>query len=377
MPDPLPPPSPAPRPAPERPPERLAFDIALHIGLIALLAYLAVSLLWPFGRLVVWTVVIAATLHPAYLWLVRRLGGRRGIAAALTTAGALVVVLGPIAMLSVSLVASVEWVVARVRAGNFRLPDPPSQITELPAGIGAAITSNWDLATTNLEAFLARYNHALLGAGEYAALPALHLASGLLIFIFAVLLSGLLLIPGQALGAAAREMTGRLIGPRNERFIDIAGATIRNVARGVVGVGVIQALVVGIGLIVGGVPAAGLLTLAALVLSITQIGAWIVTLPIIAWAWFTRDAGSAALLTAWLLPAGVVDVPLKPLMLGKSLATPRLVIFVGVLGGMVSYGLIGLFLGPILLALAYEVLRFGLYGADGAADDPARPGGIE
>ncbi len=375
MPDePMPAPS-ARRPAAERPPERLAFDIALHIGLIALLAYLALNLLWPFGRLAVWTIIVAATLHPVYLWLASRLGGRRRLAATLTTAGALAIVLGPIAMLSLSLVASVEWVVERVRAGNFQLPDPPSLIMGLPVGIGKAVASNWELAATNLEAFLARYNHALLGAGEYAARPALHLATGTLVFIFAVALSGLMLMPGQALGAAAREMTGRLIGPRNARFVDIAGATIRNVARGVIGVGVIQALVIGVGLIAVGVPAAGLLTLAALVMSITQIGAWLVTLPVIAWAWLTRDTGTAVLLTAWMLPAGVIDVPLKPLLLGKSLATPRLVILAGVIGGMVSYGLIGLFVGPILLALAYEVLRFGLYGE--AAEAPPRAGGIE
>lgn len=357
-----------------RPPERLALDIALHLGAIALFVFLVLDLIRPFAALLIWSVIVAAALHPAFLWLADRLGGRRRLAAALLTLATLLVMLGPVAMLASSLVASAEWLIQQFRGGGIQLPDPPRVLLDLP-GVGPAIKANWDLATSNLEGFLARYGPTLLGAGERAILPAIRIAEGVMTFFAAVALSGLLHVHGAAAAAALRRFTGHALGPRNARFVDIASATIRNVARGVIGVAVIQALLIGVGLIVAKVPAAGILTLICLVFAIVQIGAMPVVVPVLIWAWFTRDGGSAALLSAYLLPAGLIDTPLKPLMLGRALTTPPLVIFAGVVGGAVAYGLIGLFLGPILLAIAYELLRVGLYGPDPAA--PVARDGIE
>lgn len=356
-----------------RPPERLALDIALHLGAIGLFAFLVLDLIRPFGVLLIWSVIIAAILHPIYLWLAARLGRPR-LAAALVTLGALVVMLGPVAMLTTSLIQSAEWIIPRVRSGELHLPPPPQMLIDLPA-VGPAIRSNWELATSNLDGFLTRYGSTLLGAGERAIRPTIRVAEGTLTFFTAVALSGLLHVHAGAAAAALRRYTGQVLGAHNARFVDLASATIRNVARGVIGVAVIQALLIGVGLMVAGVPAAGALTLAAMVFAIVQIGAMPIVLPVIAWAWFTRDTSSAALLTAYLLPAGLIDVPLKPLLLGKALTTPSLVIFAGVIGGAVAYGLVGLFIGPILLAVAFEVVRVGLYGPDPV--EPVARGGIE
>jgi len=293
-PDPRPDP-PVPPPATgARGPERLAEDIALLLGLLLAFAWLALDLLRPFATLLVWTVVIAAALHPAFGWLYARLGGRRRLAATLITIAALAVVLGPIAMLTASLVETAEWLTARARSGQLRLPVLPEALLDMP-GIGAALASNWDLANSNLEGFVARYGRTLLGAGEVAVRPAVRFAEGAATFLAAVSLSGFLHLSGETLAETVRRFTGRVLGPRNARFVDIAGATIRNVARGVIGVAAIQALLIGVALIVAGVPAAGLLTLAALVLAIVQIGALPVVLPILAWAWFERDGATAAL----------------------------------------------------------------------------------
>lgn len=363
---------PAPAASQGHPPERVAVDIALHLGALGLFAYLVLDLIRPFAALLIWSVIVAASLHPIYRWFVERLGGRRGLAATLVTAGTLLVMLGPVAMLTTSLVESAEWLVPRVRSGELDIPDPPQFLLDLP-GIGPAIKSNWDLASSNLDGFIERNGHTLLGAGERAVGPAIRIAEGALTFFAAVALSGLLHLHGQAAAAALRRYTGQVLGPRNAYFVDVASATIRNVARGVIGVAVIQALLIGVGLIVAGVPAAGVLTLTSLVFAIVQIGTLPVVVPVVIWAWFTRDGASAAMLTAYLLPAGLIDVALKPMMLGKALTTPPLVIVAGVVGGAVSYGLIGLFLGPILLALAFEIVRVGLYGPEA----PAAPGGIE
>jgi predicted PurR-regulated permease PerM len=363
--------TPDPVPPQESETRRVVVDVALNLAFLAVFAWLALMLVRPFLPLLLWTVVIAAALHPLHVRLAARTG-RPVLAAILVTVGALLVTLGPIAALLFNLVVTAEWLTAQTLSGALDLPDPPERIATLPV-VGKAITDNWTLATTNVEGFLDRYATLLLGAGERAARPALHFLESMLTLLAAVALSGFLHVPGPRLGEALARATERVAGARGAVFVAIAAETIRNVARSVIGVSVIQALLIGVGFIVGGVPAAGLLTLAALIFAILQIGAWIVVLPALAFAWFERGAGPAALLALYLVPAAASDLVLKPLMLSGSRTTPMLVIFAGVVGGAIAYGLIGVFIGPILLAIAYELIRFGLYGDEA----PARPGGIE
>ncbi|MBP7001461.1 AI-2E family transporter [Amaricoccus sp.] len=352
----------APPPPPPRSPERVAVEVALHLAVVAVFLWLAVDLFRPFLHLALWTAVIAAVTHPAFLWVRERTGLRPGICAALVTLAAALAALGPLAVLTVSLAESAAWLAAQARSPGFAIPDPPPWILELPVA-GKVVAANWDLATTNLEGFFARYAHLLIGAGERAALPALHFAETAGVILAAVGLSGFLLVPGERLGGALRRLTARVADERAARFVDIAVSTVRNVARGVIGVAAVQALFFGIGVLVAEVPGAGLLTLVALVCAIVQIGLVPLTAPLLLWAWLTRDAATAALMSAWFVPVALLDMPLKPLMLGRSLSTPTLVIFAGVIAGTVAYGLIGLFVGPILLAIVYETARAEVWGA--------------
>jgi predicted PurR-regulated permease PerM len=192
-----------------------------------------------------------------------------------------------------------------------------------------------------------------------------------LVIILAVLISGFLYFPGPRFVTGFRAFAARVVGVHGSDFVDLAGATIRNVARGVIGVAAIQALLTGVGLIVAGVPGAGLLTLAVLILAILQIGSGPVVIPLLIWAWLQMSTGAAVLLTAYMIPVSIIDNILKPILMGKGLPTPMLVILVGVIGGTISYGLIGLFLGPIVLAVFYELLVFWVAAAPAAAPPPA------
>jgi len=138
--------------------------------------------------------------------------------------------------------------------------------------------------------------------------------------------------------------------------VQIAGATIRAVARGVIGVAALQAFLIGIGLVTAGVPGASLLTLASLVLGIIQIGPTLVILPVIIWAWTAMDTTTALLVTPYMIPVNLIDNVLRPLVMGRGLDTPIIVILIGVIGGTISLGLTGLFLGPIILAVIWELL---------------------
>jgi predicted PurR-regulated permease PerM len=148
----------------------------------------------------------------------------------------------------------------------------------------------------------------------------------------------------------------RLDPERGEEFANLAGATIRAVSRGVIGISVLQALLAGIGLMIAGVPAASLITSAVLICGIIQIGPSIILVPLVIWSWFAMEPTGALLFTAYIVPVNLLDNILKPLVMGRGLKTPMLVILIGVLGGTLAYGVTGLFLGPIILAVIWELL---------------------
>jgi predicted PurR-regulated permease PerM len=155
---------------------------------------------------------------------------------------------------------------------------------------------------------------------------------------------------------SVKNVFQHLAAKRGEMFVDVTGATIRNVSRGVIGIAVVQALLAGIGLILGGVPAAGLISFLVLLLAIIQIGPAIILIPVVVWSWFVMDTGMAALFSVYMILVGLLDNILRPLVVAKGLSTPMPVILVGVFGGTLTHGMIGLFVGPIVLSIAWQLL---------------------
>jgi predicted PurR-regulated permease PerM len=190
-------------------------------------------------------------------------------------------------------------------------------------------------------------------------------------------LSGFLFIYGPRMVEAIRRIQSRIVTQRSEDFVALAGQTIRMVSQGVIGVAALQALLAGVGLKLAGVPHAGLLAFAVLVLAILQIGSAIVLLPVIIWIWATKDFAVALPLTIYLGIVGLADNILKPILMGRGLSTPMLVIFVGVLGGMIAHGIVGLFVGPIILAVTWELMMAWIREERAEAASPAPAQGVE
>ena len=175
-------------------------------------------------------------------------------------------------------------------------------------------------------------------------------------FVVSVVIAGFLFVPGPRLAAGARAFASRLIAPRGAHFVDLAGATIRNVSRGVIGVALLQALLAGIVLYVAGIPGAGLIAFVVLLLCIVQIGPAPILLPLLIWIWMTHATTFALVLTMLLVPIALIDNVLKPILMARGLTTPMLVILTGVIGGTLTHGLVGLFLGPVVLSVFYELV---------------------
>jgi predicted PurR-regulated permease PerM len=266
-----------------------------------------------------------------------------------------VIVLGPVTWLGVSLVASVRTIVDRLNNGSISIPPPFQSVREWPL-IGEGVYDFWTLASTNLGAAVNELTPQLKPLATGFVSVAGSAGINALQFIVAVLISGFLFVPGPALVNSFKSVSRHIVTRRGAEFVDLAGATIRNLARGVIGVSLLQALLAGLGFIVAGVPAAGLFSFLVLLLGIVQIGASIIIFLLIIWSWMTMDTTSALLFTAYMGPVGVLDNFLRPIAMAHGLKTPMVVIVVGVIGGVIVHGMIGLFIGPIVLAIAWELL---------------------
>jgi predicted PurR-regulated permease PerM len=330
-------------------------QIAIRLVLLAGLIYWSFVLLSPFIPILLWSVVLAVALYPAWDWLSVHLGHRPRIAALLVTLAVLAVFLGPAAWLGIGLVEGLRNISDQLTSGNLTIPTPPDSIKDWPV-IGATLHEYWQMASVNLASVfreLAPYLKPLAG-------PVLAIAgsagTGTLMFLVAVVISGFLYPYGPPLVAASQRALTRIVADKSESFLALAGATIRTVLQGVIGVAAIQALFAGVVLKIAGVPNASVLAFVILVLGIIQIGSLPILLPVVIWVWMVKDVGTAVLITIFLAIVGISDNALKPLFMGRGLSTPVLVIFIGVIGGTLAHGIVGLFIGPIILAVAWEVM---------------------
>jgi predicted PurR-regulated permease PerM len=348
-------------------------QLVIRLGLLALLIFWTFYLVRPFVTILVWALVLAVALNPAFALLAKFLGGRPKLAATILTTVNFAIVIGPAAWLGLGAVDGIKDFAAELAAGELVVPLPPQAIKSWPL-IGTQIYEFWDQASTNLRSvlrmiapYLKPFAGTLLGVAGDAGV-------GTIKFLLSVAVAGFIFPYGAQLVAAGRGFLSRIVPEQSEHFLDLAGATIRAVAQGVIGIAVIQALLAGIGFKLAGIPIAGLLALLVLLLSIVQIGAALVMLPVIIWIWTDKDVTTALLLTLFLGAVSILDNILKPMVMGRGLTTPTLVILIGVIGGTLGHGIIGLFIGPIILSVTWE-LAVAWIRTDRAS--PAPPAAVE
>jgi predicted PurR-regulated permease PerM len=330
-------------------------QLAVRLGLLAFLLYWSFVLVRPFIPIFAWSMVLAVALYPAYNWLSNHLGDRPKLAAVFITVVNLAIVIGPATWLGLGLIEGLRSFAGQLDSGSLIVPSPPDRVKDW-AIVGTQLYTLWDHAATNLSAALSEIApHLKPLAGPVFAFAG-SASLGTLKFLASVLLAGFLFSSGPQLVVAIRSIQARLVPHRSQDFVALAGATIRTVSQGVIGIAIVQALLVGIGLKLAGVPSAGVLAFAVLVLAIIQIGSAIVLFPVIIWIWTTKDFMAALLITIYLLVVGLADNVLKPMLMGRGLSTPALVIFIGLLGGTIAHGIVGLFIGPIILAVVWELM---------------------
>lgn len=332
-------------------------DAVIRIALIAFLVFACFQIFTPFKNLLLWGFILAVALYPLHRRLATRLGGREGFAATLVVLASLLLLGLPTVALSSLFAGQMHAAYEAFAADSVIIAPPDPSVAAWPV-IGERVFAAWSAAAKDLRAFLESLQPQLGDIVRRVLATAAGTMADVMLFLASLVVAGIMMAYGEPGGRAAGRivdrLAGRVNGPRIHKLIT---ATIRSVAIGVIGVALVQALLLGVGFALAGIPAAGLLALVAMLLGIAQVPAFVVSLPAIAYLWWAGDASIAGNVTwsIYLLVAGMSDNALKPLLLGRGVDSPMPIILIGVIGGMLSAGMVGLFLGPVLLAVAYQI----------------------
>ena len=354
----------------------LTRDTLAVVFLFALIAA-SVWILLPFLGAVVWATMIVVATWPMLLTLQRWLLGRRWLAVTGMTLILLAIFVLPFSFAIVAVAENFEEITAWTTSlANFALPPPPDWLGKIPL-VGGRVTSNWQqFAALSREELATRVSPYLGGIVRWLASQIGGLGMLLAQIALTVIVAAVLYATGESAAAIALRFGSRLAGERGEQAVQLAGQAIRGVALGVVVTALVQALAGGIGLAIVGVPFAVILTTVMFLSAIVQIGVAPVLLPAVAWLYWTGSATSGTVLLVWTMLVIPIDNILRPILIKYGVDLPMLLVIAGVIGGLLAFGLIGIFVGPVVLAVAYTLFTAWI-GEDEAINRTEKTSGKE
>lgn len=335
--------------------ERRIIDLGVRLLFLAIFALAAFRIIMPLAGIVVWAVILAVAIYPVFDWVQAKLGGRRGWAATLVTLLGLALTIGPLWASIGSFAEKITSFSDRLQNGTLVIPPPPEGLEDVTL-IGPKAAEIWQLFNTNLTQAFDRYGSVILEFVGSIGGAVAGIGFQLLAMALSVIVMGMMLSPGPQLGEMLEKFGNRVFAPKGGEFVKMAAATVRNVSRGVLGVAALQAGLMGVVMVAFGIEAAGPLAVVILILGIIQVGPTLVVVPLIIWAWGAMGGGAALLFTVIMIPLMLMDNFLRPIFIARGLTTPILVILVGVIGGVLSGGIIGIFIGPVILSVFYELV---------------------
>jgi predicted PurR-regulated permease PerM len=312
----------------------------------------------PFLSATLWATMIVISTWPLLIGLQSKLGGRRGLATAVMTVALLLVLVVPLSLAVGALIGNMDTIVAEADSlKTFQLPSPPDWLARIPIR-GPKLTAEWQQAVAegpgSLSARIAPYGGIAL---RWFAARVGGIAGIILQFLLTVIIAAVLYVNGEAAAWGVRRFAKRLAGPNGDRAAVLASATIRGVAMGVIVTAVLQTIIATAGLVIASIPGAWFLAAPILLLSLAQLGPILVMIPALVWKFHSGDSIGGFVLLAFTLVACTIDNFLRPFLIRKGTDLPLLLIFAGVIGGMIGFGVMGIFVGPVILAVTYALLR--------------------
>ncbi len=325
---------------------------------------MSVWVMLPFAESLLWASTIVIATWPILLAVQRRLGGHRSLAVGVMILAMVAVLVIPV-WIGISAISDnadrVEKVVQSLATEG--LPPPPGWLERVPL-VGERMRVAWQGSSGHPEVLFTRLQPYVRGAATWVASKAKGVAQLLLM----VVLSGILYVSGEKVANGVLRFLRRLAGERGESSGRLAAKAVRAVALGVVVTALVQTLVAGLGLLLGGVPHAGVLAAIVFVLCIAQLGPILVVLPAAIWVYSSGAAVRGTVLLVFAVAAVTLDNVLRPVLIKKGADLPLLLILSGVIGGVLAFGVIGLFIGPVLLAVAWTLLVWWVSDIDRSPD---------
>ena len=335
-------------------------DASINIGLTALLVISCLFILKPFVPLLVWGIIIAIASYPRFEKLKSSLGGRGGWTAIIWTLLLLLILIFPIFLFARGVVETGQNLIARIHDGTLSVPPPPAGIETWPL-IGAPLSRMWTSASTDLAQLLIRFAPEIKEAIPEILSASAGVGLTVLQFFLAILVSGALLANALPVAKLTRALFIRIFGEKGSEYQQLVGSTVRSVTFGILGVAFIQSAFAAVGFLLVGMPGAGAWSVIFLIGALLQVGG-IVLAPAVIYIFATTSTTKAVIFFVWCMFVAVMDNVLKPILLGRGAAVPIAVVFLGAVGGFVALGLIGLFVGAIVLSVGYKLFLAWIEG---------------
>jgi predicted PurR-regulated permease PerM len=333
---------------------RTTLAVLFVAGLIAACFWI----LRPFLPAMIWATTLVVATWPVMLRVQHRLWNRRGLAVAIMTFALLLVFVVPFWLAITTIIDNfdriVEW---GTSLKSFKLPPHPEWLAGLPL-FGERAAQFWEsVAASGIEPLVARAEPYAGGAASWfvAALGGLGIV--FVQFVLTVVIAAIMYVGGERAATAAQRFGYRLAGERGKQSVLLAGQAIRSVALGVVVTAVAQSVLGGIGIAIAGVPLAAVLTAVMFMLCIAQFGPLPVLVPVVIWLYWSGQSGWGTFLLVWTIVVGSLDNILRPILIRKGAHLPFVLLLAGVIGGLIAFGLVGIFLGPVVLAVGYTLLQ--------------------
>lgn len=341
-------------------------ETMIGLGLAAALFILCFQVFSPFIGILMWAIILAVTLYPAHQALARRMGERQGRSSTMIVLLGLLIIGAPLVILGTSLANHLSDGYHAFQNDTIQIRQPDPSVKEWPV-VGERVFNAWSEASTDLPVYIKENKAGLQNLVKQVIAVSASTMSGIFMFLGAIIIAGIMMAYGQSGSAAMESIVSRFSSQeKGPKLLNLSTKTVRSVAAGVLGVAFIQALIMGGGFVFAGVPAAGILAVVVLMVGILQLPALLISIPVVAWLWGAGDGSSAHNLiwTVYLIVGGAADNFLKPLLLGRGVDAPMPVILLGAIGGMISAGIIGLFVGAVLLAVGYQLFMEWVDGSE-------------
>jgi len=327
----------------------------IQIAALVILVSYCLDIVGPFLSLVIWGLVLAIAIHPLHTKLAAALGGNEKLAATIIIVIGLAIVIIPGWMATESIIASITTFAQAAKSGSLQIPPPNENVADWPL-VGERVYETWSAASVNLAETVNSFEPSPREASIWLVGKISSLLAGLLAFGVSIIIAGISGLYAKSGYKASCDLASRITPQRGRNLVDVSIATIRSVTNGVLGVAVIQALLAGIGLAVMGVPHAGIITAVVLITSIIQVPALLIIAPVVFWVFSFAAPVPATIFAVYMLIVALSDNVLKPILLGRGVDLPAAIVLIGAIGGMIQYGVIGLFLGAVILGLGYTIL---------------------